>query len=400
MLRVEMSGAGSGPPRWGLLVLLAWAAGLTLPSTARARQDAPAGCEAELSLSGDRHEVAALSRALARYHEDGRSPARCGGWSVTVRRTGPSLTIEIVDRDGLDVVRQVGGADVAAAVIDSWLHRDLHATRRSRVGPDKSPSATTPPQRMQRRESLLALAAAAEPPEAVPLPRPAAPLPSPSATSAPSAPSPPVAPPVAAVPIALTTPAVGALAHAASPARTPGSEARAFRLELGPDAAIGSEGSRWAGAHLGACARLGRTCAGARARGELGAAIVGDPGTTRRTAAAVQATIDMPLAVGAMSLVPGVGVGAGLLRADTTDPGPNAAGEVTGARQSTTWSLRSSVQLVLALPLSGGLGVDVGVSLDAALPARGPVSDGQGGTYPAEPRFLARAGIALRYGMP
>jgi hypothetical protein len=303
-------------------LVLALGLALLAPPVAAA-ESAAAACAPTLALAGDRAEVVLLSRALARYQREASPPAGCGHFQVTVRRTGPGLTVEIANGDGLDVVRQVGGAEVAAAVVDSWLQREFRAAR----------------------PEVVAAAAAAPPP-----------------------------------------------APAAAP---PG-----FRLELGPDAALGSEGSRWVGGHAGACVRAGGFCAGLLVRAERGAAIAGDPGITRRTTADLQATVELPIRLRGIFLVPGVGLGPGLLRADTTDPGPNAAGEVTGARKSTTFALRSSASLGLVVPLPASFGVLVGVALDASLPARGPASDGQGGTYPAEPRFLARGGIALWYGMP
>jgi hypothetical protein len=135
------------------------------------------------------------------------------------------------------------------------------------------------------------------------------------------------------------------------------------------------------------------------ARGGAGAAIGGDPGTTRQYAFDVYGTLDLPISLGRATLVPGVGLGAGLLRADTSDPG-SPAGEPSGARSSTTAEARALVRVVVAIAVWGRWGVDVGGAFDVSAPARASVSDGQGGSYPAEPRYFLRGGLALRYGTP
>src|SRR5262245_36048518 len=120
-------------------------------------------CAGAMTVSGERDEVAAVSAALARYH-DGDARSDCRRWRVVVSRAGASLRIEIHDADGLDVVRRVGGPEVAAAVIDSWIRRDIP----SRSG-----------ERARRRRPPLALAA----PAPVPAPAPAPPLPAPPAAA-------------------------------------------------------------------------------------------------------------------------------------------------------------------------------------------------------------------------
>jgi hypothetical protein len=255
-------------------------------------------------------------------------PATCHHWAVTVWRTGPQVTVELADGQGLTVVRRVSDMQVAAAVVDSWLHQGL-------------------------------------------LPAPA-PVPIQDTQ---------VATAVAAAPLA-------------APVRDP------LTLTVGPEAVAGSDGSRWWGGHVDACAALGPFCAGAIVQGQAGAAIVGDPGTTRRYTGDLLAALHLPVAVGAVRVVPGVGVGLGVLQANTSDPGPNMPGEITGARNATTWALRTSARLALAIPIGRHLGLDIGGALDTSLPARGAASDGQGGAYPAEPRFFLRGGIALRYGLP
>jgi len=172
-----------------------------------------------------------------------------------------------------------------------------------------------------------------------------------------------------------------------------------LRLRHVPGRRWSSDGSRWWGARLGLCARVGRFCAGTLAGFDAGGAIVGDPGTTRRYTFDLLASLDLPLSLGAVTLVPGVGIGAGLLQANTSDPG-SPPGEPSGARKSTTWDLRTTARAALAIPIRGLFGVDFDGAFDVPLPARGPTSDGQGGSYPAEPRFFARGLVVLRYGRP
>jgi hypothetical protein len=317
----------------GALRLGCLASGLLAPSVGWGHSGAGSECAPAPSLRGDPREVQQLSRSLARYQTGEPTHHDCRPWVVTVWRTGPQLLVELTDGAGVTVVRHVSDAEVAAAVVDSWTHRDF--------------------------VPALALA---------PIPaRPAAEI---------------VAEPAAAAPVAPR-------------ARDP------LTFTLGPDVAMASDGSRWVGAHAGACVAVGRFCAGAIAQGAAGSAIVGDPGTTRRYTGSLLASLERPVALGPTRFIPGVAVGAGFTQENTSDP-PSASNplEPTGARRNTDWDFLTSARAVLAIPLVGRLGVDVGGALELALPPRAPATDGQGGAYPAEPRFFFRGGVALRYGRP
>jgi hypothetical protein len=340
-------------------------------------------CGPALALRGDRRDVAQLWRALGRYDAQPGRPVRCPAgdrrWSVSMWRTGSRFTLEIADGAGLVVVRQVGGVDAAAAVVDSWLHRELrggwragHAAIFAAAVVHPIPAAATP---------------AAGDPAAVASVRPW-----------PSLPPEPVRPIEVEArriePTAVQRRYDGAAAPAAAEASS-----GAATVTLGPEVALGSDGSRWWGAKLGFCAHVARFCAGAIARADVGTAIVGDPGTTRRYTGDLLGSLDLPLALGRVTLVPGVGLGLGALRANTSDPG-SPPGEVSGARASTTWGLRAMARAVVSIPISRRFGVDIGSAFDLPWPARAAASDGQGGAYPADPRFFLRGDVTLRYGRP
>ena len=330
--------ARTAASRSGALLLAGLAVGAlaAAPGAVRAHPGAEGSCQPSVSLAGSRREVVALARALARFRAPRLEASACHRWAVTVWRTGPRLTVELADEEGVNVVRHVRSTEVAAALIDAWRQRGM-------PGPPSDPDPEPPP----------------------PLVPPA-----PPATDA----------------IELQT--------AAAPRPEPGGHV--VRVLAGPDVSIASDRSVWGGGHVGACATWGRACAGVMARADVTQAIVGDPGTTSRYTADVLASLAYAIPVGRLTLVPLAGVGAGLLQANTSDPG-SPPGEKSGARRSTTWGFRMATGAALVMPLARRLALAVGGSFDLSLPARGPASDGQGGLYPAEPRFFLRGGVALSY---
>jgi len=197
---------------------------------------------------------------------------------------------------------------------------------------------------------------------------------------------PAAAPPVAVVESTASVP----------PART----RDAVSLAVGPEAVAASDGTAWLGGQASACVAVGRFCAGAIAQGAVGRSIVGDPGTTRRFSGTLLAALHLPIALGAVTFIPGVGLGAGFTQVNTSDAAPADPTEPTGARRATDWDVIGSARAVLAIPLVGRLGVDVGGAFDLSLVPHALDTDGQGGAYPRDPRFFLRGGVALRYGRP
>jgi hypothetical protein len=298
-------------------------AGLLAPEIARGAVDpgAPA-CAAALSLRGDQREVQQLSLSLARYEP--RVSAGCRRWAVAIWRTGSQVTVEMEDGQGRGVVRRVSDVNVAAAVVDSWLHEE------------RFPEAVAPP----------------------------------------------------------------AIAESAAVASLPGRARDAFVVSLGPELVSASDGTGWAGGSLAVCARAGRFCAGAIAEGIVGRQLPGEPGTTRRFAGTLLAALHLPIALGSVTLVPGVGLGAAFVRSHTMDEVPANPTEPTGARTATDWDAIASARLVLAVPLGGRFGLDVGAAFDVALAPHTLALDDGGDPYPMDPRFFLRGGVALRYGQP
>src|SRR5260221_11746591 len=111
------------------VVLTVW----LLPGVVDGRVSGPsmvgASCGRTVAFRGDRRIVVELSRALANYTVRTGMLDRCRPWSVTVWRAGRQLKLEIADGAGLTVVREVGGVQVAAAVVDSWVHSAAPTTR-------------------------------------------------------------------------------------------------------------------------------------------------------------------------------------------------------------------------------------------------------------------------------
>jgi hypothetical protein len=102
-------------------------------------------------------------------------------------------------------------------------------------------------------------------------------------------------PPLAAPPLALVEPP-----HAAH---------SGIAASIAP--LLGTNGSTWIGGGLGACARLGPTCAGAELLAAVDTRATGDTATVAQDGYAVSAlaTIDLPLRAGGFTLSPGIGLG-------------------------------------------------------------------------------------------
>ena len=120
----------------------------------------------------------------------------------------------------------------------------------------------------------------------------------------------------------------------------------------------------------------------------------------RRLAGTLFVVAHLPIALGRLTFVPGAGLGAGFLREVTSDAAPTNPREPTGARTATDGDVLATARAVLAIPLSGHVGLDVGGSFDLSLVPHDLATDGQGGAYPRDPRFFARAGVSLRVGQP
>src|SRR5882672_8410265 len=138
------------------VVLTVW----LLPGVVDGRVSGPlvvgASCGRTFAFRGDRRIVVELSRALANYTGRTGMLDRCRPWSVTVWRAGRQLKLEIADGAGVTVVREVGGVQVAAAVVDSWVRGAAATARRAsprRVDSGRTTSVITPSGRGHRADS-------------------------------------------------------------------------------------------------------------------------------------------------------------------------------------------------------------------------------------------------------
>jgi hypothetical protein len=82
---------------------------------------------------------------------------------------------------------------------------------------------------------------------------------------------------------------------------------------------IGTNATTWVGGSVSACLRVGPTCAGLLARGELDTTATGPTATILQDSYVVTgfATVDLPIRIGAWVLGPGVAVGYGYLHVTT-----------------------------------------------------------------------------------
>lgn len=161
-------------------------------------------CMPAAVLEGDAPLVDAVDERLRARGIATSAPADCPRARVTVVRRGRGIAVTVVDADGRQSERVLGDASATAALIESWVRRDLN-------------------------ESALAGWM-------------------PEAAAAPEAPS-----------------LVDRVEPA--PAARPARSARSRVQLMGAfETAVAFEGSTWLGARGGACIRIGPTCVGASAR--------------------------------------------------------------------------------------------------------------------------------------
>ncbi|HEY4181860.1 MAG TPA: hypothetical protein VGM90_33685 [Kofleriaceae bacterium] len=154
------------------------------------------------------------------------------------------------------------------------------------------------------------------------------------------------------------------------------------------ETAFADDRSNWVGAMFGACVRIGRACATARARVATvidGAASWG--GAHRRATDALVGG-DVPFRTGATYMTVGFGAGFGAVH---TSPGTTGSG-------SETLGLRADAHVAWLVPVGGNLLLDLSASVGLA-----EVTDDETTTVeaaPTEPRIIGRLGLGLRFGEP
>jgi hypothetical protein len=294
-------------------------------------------------LTGDSEMAAAVERSLAFRGVRVVSFAETGTVQVRVQPDPLGIRLAIHDRNGQLVERMVANAEIAAAVVESWVRDDL-------ARPLLEPHEIAMTQ---------------------------------------------VAPIVTGTPVP---------AHPGAPFGT--------SVTVAGETSVATDGSLWMGAALGACVRVGWSCVGLQIQvagdtattGHVGARYTAPPDSSgagcqepqqrklTRLGAEALLTADLPLRIGAGTLGPGIGLGAGWLSTSAVldDHGAN----------ETAVGLRAATRILLSWPLAWGLALDVGLWADI-LPFAHTNKFTKGGfDLPGEPRGFLRAGLGLRYGPP
>jgi hypothetical protein len=304
---------------------------------------------ASVALDGDSEVGSAVAQFLA--DRGIRVVSAAGTESVQVHlQPDPSgIRLFIYDRNGHAVERTVANAEVAAAVVESWVRDDL---ARSLLDPREI--ATTGGEPIVTKATV---------------PAPA------SATSGP-----------------------------AQPRAASGSS-----VTVVADTWLATDGSLWIGAALGACVRVGAFCLGVEGQFAGDTASTGNVGAvytvasdspnaacaeTRRRLTRIGGnalvTADLPLRVGAGTIGPGIGLGAGWLST-------NAVLDQHGG-SATTVGLVAEPRILFSWPLAWGLAADVGLRADILPFAHRKHLTSNGFDLPGEPLGFLHAGLGLRYG--
>ncbi|HJX51301.1 MAG TPA: hypothetical protein VJ801_00920 [Polyangia bacterium] len=294
-----------------------------------------------VALAGDGEAVSAIEHSLANRKIRVVPSAGAETVQVRVQPDAAGIRLSIQDRNGHTVERIVANAEIAAAVVESWVRDDL-------ARPLLEPHEIATPAR---------------------------------------------APTVSRSPV---------------PARPRASSGAS--VTVAGTTSLASDGSLWTGAALGACVRVGRFCVGLeiQAAGDLattgnigaryvaatcdGSSASGVPHQRQLTRLGAEAllTADLPLRIGAGTLGPGIGLGAGWLStiAVLDDQSANA----------TTVGLRAETRILLSWPLAWGLAVDAGLWADVLPFAHRDTFTTGGFELPGEPLGFLRAQLGLRYG--
>jgi len=310
---------------------------------------------ASVALDGDSEVGSAVAQFLAARGIRVVSSAGTESVQVHVQPDPAGIRLFIYDRNGHTVERIVANAEVAAAVVESWVRDDL---ARSLLDPHEIPTTGGAPAKE-------------------PLPPTAGPASGPAVASAVSTPAHPGAHP---------RPSVTVVA----------------------DTSLATDGTLWIGAAMGACVRVGRFCVGVdvqfigdtAASGSIGAlytvvdssnAACAEPRRklTRMGGNALM-TADLPLRMGAGSLGPGIGLGAAWLSTNAV------LDQHSG--NATTVGFVAEPRIQFSWPLGWGLAADVGLRADILPFAHRRHLTSSGFNLPGEPLGFLHAGIGLRYG--
>lgn len=243
-----------------------------IASTARAQptQTTPI-CAQSVELRGDDALVAAMSDSLASRGVVTRGDEPCVPLVVTVSSVAGKVLVVVTDPAGTDDARLVTDSTTASVFVESRVRNDLASL----------PEPETPSEPLS--SSPIA--------RTVPGPRPLPARATPRADSSDTVPDP-------------------------EPSSLPPS---LVALRLRPGGSVGSDGSSWLDITLHGCVLVEPICVGALLRGSVDLGLSGRSAEllTERVGLDALVTAELPIQLGeAMSLSPGLGVGAGWLRAE------------------------------------------------------------------------------------
>ncbi len=202
--------------------------------------------------------------------------------------------------------------------------------------------------------------------------------------------------PVAGMEKSPAPPAVAPLL-AVSPPAAPSPGAVRYTAGLLLEAAGGNDGSFWLGASVHLCARIGRFCLGALARvaAQVPELISGFDQILRLSTEALLLA-ELPLRLGRVTLLPGLGFGVGWLYSGASVSGVANSG-----------GLRAEARLVAGVPLHRGLTLDLGLVLSGAFPGNnnfatdpGDPDHDHGVLLPAAPFGFLRGVVGLSFCRP
>ena len=267
----------------------------------------------------------------------------CPAIVVTLDRRHAQLIVTIDVGDGTTVERMVSDARTAATLIESWARTDVEAPLLT--GHDHLPEPVARPERpMAERAAEDGWSAGA----------------------------------------AGDAPASATLSAVSAPAGNAGRGVQVFAVA---ENTVASDGTRWAGAHIGACVMLGPVCATARIRF---AAVFGGTehwrGNLDRNSAEMLLGADLPLRLGRATLSPGLAAGIGWTHTNDDNSPSN----------SETGGLRAEAHATLSYPFSRRMALDVTLSADVAQATH--VETSSTIPLPDEPRVMGRLGAGLRFG--
>jgi hypothetical protein len=366
-------------------------------------------CPPAATVAGDAHRVAPVRRSLAERGISQVGTPGCPRLEVAIARASAGFDLHITDADGRTSRRRLRSAEAAATLIESWARTELSDPLLPLRQPREDPAATA----TATMNATTTTPASGSAPEEAPA-APAAPAPAP-------APAP-----------ALREPPILAAAPSSLPA--PRGRSRVL-IGLAPETSLSADRFLSMGAGAGLCLRAGPLCAGLTGRFAHSVAIANDRGATwtRFRTYDVLATLEAPLPLGPVRVIPGLGLGLGRSeghwRAPSRDdddryrrdggrtdgpphdrmgPRPDQPGPATPppAGAVTADALRATAGIGVLVPIAASFSLEVVLSGTASvqpLRTQRTGSNGEGGAArgpSALPEHQLRAGLGVRYGRP